>query len=240
MRVIFYVIGVFFAIFFLLNHCSHHVSTTTDQNNPIVLRQHALDQIVLLQPLKLHDAKEYEKLLQTSNAALQPSDVANLVGQSMWWDLRSIIESQADDEGQRLWVKAYLQQLYDAKRIGRCFEISFPLYNKKDPDAIRAMLRPSTQEQSAAALTYILTHHGTYSSIERMQAPEGWSHVAQKLSQRFGDDLNLLNMGETAKDKNRQCDVVIGTFEEVLALDPEPRGRVIRWMLNNHVAVTIF
>jgi hypothetical protein len=239
MRIIFYVIGIVFVVFFLLNRCTHHDSAIA-QNNPIALRQQALDQIVLLQPIKLYDAKEYEKLMQAANAALQPGDVASAVSQSMWWDLRSIIESQADDEGQRLWVAAYLQQLYDAKRKGRCFEISFPLYNKRDPDAVRAMLRPSTQEQTAVALTYILTHHGTHSSVEHMEAPEGWSQVAQKLSQRFGDDLNLLNMGETAQDKNRQCDVVIGTFEEMLALEPEPRGRVIRWMLNDHIAVTIF
>ena len=239
MRVILAVIGIVFVFFFLLNRCSHHDSATV-QNNPIALRQQALDQIVLLQPIKLHDAKEYEKVMQTANAAIQPSDVATAVSQSMWWDLRSMIEAQADDEGQRLWVAAYLQQLYDAKRKGRCFEISFPLYNKRDPDSVRAMLRPSTQEQTAAALTYILTHHGTSSSVEHMQAPEGWSPVAQKLSQRFGDDLNLLNLGETAQDKNRQCDVVIGTFEEILSLEPDPRGRVIRWMLNNHISVTIF
>jgi hypothetical protein len=239
MRVILSVIGIVFVFFFLLNRCSYQGSATA-QNNPIALRQQALDQIVLLQPIKQYDAKEYEKVIQTANGAMQPSDVANLVSQSMWWDLRSIIEARADDEGQRLWVAAYLQQLYDAQRKGRCFEISFPLYNKRDPDAVRAMLRPSTQQQSAAALTYILTHHGTYSSVEHMQAPEGWSKVAQKLSQRFGDDFNLFNMGETAKDKNRQCDVVIGTFEEMLALDPEPRGRMIRWMLNNHISVTIF
>ncbi|ESK54502.1 hypothetical protein [Acinetobacter tjernbergiae] len=236
------VIGVIFATFFLLNRCSKHdiEPTSSTQNTPIQQRQGALDQIVLLQPLKQHAVKEYESIQQTANSSIQSQEMVAAVSSTLWWKLREIVEKQADDEGQRLWANAYLQQLYDAKRKGNCFPISFPLYSKTSPDERRALLSQSTQQQTAAALTYILTHQGTRSIVERMQAPEAWSKIAEKLRQDYVADVDLLNAGETAKDKNKQCEVVARTFEYILSLPMEQQGPVIRWMLNNHITVGVF
>ena len=240
MRAALVVIGVVFAAFFLMHRCSQNkVSTSAGQGSPIELRQQALDQIVLLQPLKQYDAKEYDKLQQVANNALQPNEVADDVRSTLWWRLRSIVEAQADDEGQQLWAKAYLQQLYDAKSKANCFPFSFPLYSKTSTDEKRALLTQRTQQQSAEALTYILTHHGgKRSKVD--QTPEGWASVAGKLSQDYGDDADLINAGETAKDKYKQCNVVISTFEYMLALPEEQRGQVIRWLLGRHIAVAVF
>lgn len=242
MKVAFMVIGLIFAAFFLLNRCSQHgeASNNTVPNNPVEQRQNVLDQIVLLQPLKQHAVKDYEAIQQAANGAIQSQEVNAAVSSTLWWKLREIIEKQADDEGQRLWTKAYLQQLYDAKRKGNCFPVSFPLYSKTSADERRALLSQGTQQQSAAALTYILTHQGKRSTVERMQSPLGWREIAQKLQQDYGDDANLINAGETAKDKNRQCEVVIRTFEYILSLPVEQQGPVIRWILNDHIAVGVF
>lgn len=242
MKVAFMVVGGIFILFFLLNRCSQHdLSATQDvQNNPIEQRQQILDQIVLLQPIKQHAGKEYEAVQQLANGVIQPNEITDQVSRDLWWKLRAIIEKQADDEGQRLWTKAYLQQLYDAKRKGNCFPVSFPLYSKTSVEAYRALLSQNTQQQSAEALTYILTHQGKRSVVERMQPPAEWSQIAQKLRQDYGDDAYLLNAGETAEDKNKQCEVVVRTFEYILSLPTEQQGPVIRWMLNTHISVAVF
>ncbi|ENX41177.1 hypothetical protein [Acinetobacter sp. NIPH 2100] len=242
MKAAFIVIGVIFATFFLLNRCSHRdvISDQAVQSNPVQQRQQALDQIVLLQPLKQHAFKDYESIQQTANASVQPEEMLAFVSSTLWWKLRDIVEKQADDEGQRLWIKAYLQQLYDAKRKGNCFPIAFPLYGKTSIDERRGLLSQSTQQQTAAALDYILTHQGTHSAVDRMQAPSAWMQIADKLRQDYGQDADLLNAGETAQDKNKQCEVVIRTFEYILSLPLEEQGPVIRWMLNRHISVSIF
>ncbi|WP_336040865.1 hypothetical protein [Acinetobacter dispersus] len=242
MKAAFIVIGVIFATFFLLNRCSHR-DATSDQSinhNPIEQRQQALDQISLLQPLKQHLPKDYETLQQTANASVQPEEMLAAVSSTLWWKLRDIVEKQADDEGQRLWTKAYLQQLYDAKRKGNCFPIAFPLYGKTSIDERKALLSSAAQQQTVAALTYILTHQGAHSSVDRMQAPQAWGQIADKLRQDYGQDADLLNAGETAQDKNKQCEVVIRTFEYILSLPPEEQAPVIRWMLNRHISVSVF
>lgn len=162
------------------------------------------------------------------------------VSSTLWWKLREIVEKQADDEGQRLWTKAYLQQLYDAKSNGNCFPIAFPLYAKTTIDERRNLLSIATQQQTAAALNYILTHQGSRSVVERMQAPPEWTEIAEKLRQDYATDADLLNAGETAPDKNKQCEVVIRTFEYILSLPVEKQGPVIRWMLDRHIAVSVF
>lgn len=241
MKVAFMVIGLIFVTFFLLNRCSQHdTASNTVQSNPVEQRQNTLDQIVLLQPLKQHAPKDYEAIQQTANGGTQSQEIMAAVSSTLWWKLREMVERQADDEGQRLWTKAYLQQLYDAKRKGNCFPVSFPLYSKISMDERRALLSQTTQQQAAAALTYILTHQGKRSVVERMQAPKEWQQVAQKLQQDYGSDADLINAGETAKDKNKQCEVVIRTFEYILSLPVEQQGPVIRWILNNHIAVGVF
>ncbi len=236
------VIGVIFTVFLLLNRCSQHEPATaqTIQNNPVEQRQTALDQIVLLQPLKQHAFKDYETIQQTANAAVQSEEMLAAVSSTLWWKLREIVEKQADDEGQRLWAKAYLQQLYDAKRKGNCFAIAFPLYGKTTIDERRNLLSIATQQQTAAALNYILTHQGSRSVVNRMQAPPAWIQIAEKLRQDYGADADLLNAGETAPDKNRQCEVVIRSFEYILSLPAEQQGPVLRWMLDRHIAVSVF
>lgn len=242
MRVALIVIGVIFSIFFLMHRCSQsRTSTSAMQNSPIEQRQQALDQIVLLQPIKQYATKDYDEFVQAANGATQPNEVASAVKSTLWWKLRSIVETQADDEGQQRWAKAYLQQLYDARNQGNCFPISFPLYSRTTADENRALLQPSTQRQSAQALTYILTHHdGIRTAVNSTQASEGWASVSEKLVRDYGDDANLMNVGETAKDKRRQCDVVISAFEYMLALPDEQQGQVIRWMLSQHIAVAVF
>lgn len=64
--------------------------------------------------------------------------------------------------------------------------------------------------------------------------------IADKLRQDYGQDADLLNAGETAQDKNKQCEVVIRTFEYILSLHPEEQAPVIRWMLNRHISVSVF
>lgn len=242
MRAAFIVIGAIFTVFFLLNRCSQHELTSGQavQNNPVEQRQNLLDQIILLQPLKQHAFKDYESIQQTANAVVQPEEMLAAVSSSLWWKLREIVEKQADDEGQRLWAKAYLQQLYDAKRKGNCFPIVFPLYAKTTIDERRNLLSVATQQQTAAALDYILTHQGTHSVVDRMQAPPAWIQIADKLRQDYGTDADLINAGETAQDKNKQCEVVIRTFEYILSLPVEQQGPVIRWMLDRHIAVSVF
>ncbi|UUM26399.1 hypothetical protein NQU59_11905 [Acinetobacter colistiniresistens] len=242
MKSAFIVIGAIFIIFFLLNRCSHHdpVSDQSNNQNPIGQRQQNLDQIILLQPLKQHLPKEYETIQQTANASVQSNEMLAAVSSTLWWKLRDIVEKQADDEGQRLWIKAYLQQLYDAKRKGNCFPIAFPLYSKTSIEERKALLSITTQQQTAAALTYILTHKGKRSPVDHMQAPSTWTGIADKLRQDYGQDANLLNAGETATDKNKQCEVVIRTFEYILSLPQEEQAPVIRWMLNRHISVSVF
>ena len=242
MRVALIVIGVVFSIFFLMHRCSQsRTSVGAMQSSPIEQRQQALDQIILLQPVKQYATKDYEELEQAANGVSQPSEVAATVKSTLWWKLRNIVEARADDEGQRLWSKAYLQQLYDARNQGNCFPISFPLYSRTTVDDNRALLQPSTQRQSAQALNYILTHHdGVRSKVDRMQAPEGWASVSENLVRDYGDDADLINAGETAKDKRRQCDVVISTFEYMLALPDGQQAQVIRWMLDRHISVAVF
>jgi len=173
-------------------------------------------------------------------AALNVNEIEASVSSTLWWKLREIIEKKADDEGQRLWANAYLQQLYDAKRKGDCFPISFPLYSRTSPQQRRALLSQNTQQQSSEALTYILTHNGKRSVVDRMQAPEAWSQVADKLRQDYGAEADLINSGETAEDKNKQCEVVVRTFEYILSLPQEQQGPVIRWFLDKHISVGIF
>lgn len=242
MRITFIVIGLVFASFFLLNRCSQRDTVSTDnmQNNPIQQRQSVLEQIVLLQPLKQHAVTEYETIQQTANAAIQPQEIQSAVSSTLWWKLREIVEKQADDEGQRLWTNAYLQQLYDARQRGNCFPVSFPLYSRVSADERRALFSPKTQQQSADALTYILTHQGKRSVLESRQAPPEWQHIAEKLRQDYAEDADLINAGETAADKKKQCDVVIRTFEYILSLPVEQQGPVIRWMLNTHISVGVF
>ncbi|MDE2421029.1 MAG: hypothetical protein KGO49_07610 [Gammaproteobacteria bacterium] len=242
MRAALIVIGVIFSIFFLMHRCSQsRTSSSTVQNTPIEQRQQVLDQIVLLQPIKQYATKDYEELVQVANGTAQSSEVAAAVKSTLWWKLRNIVEARADDEGQQRWAKAYLQQLYDARSQGNCFPISFPLYSRTTVDENRELLQPSTQRQSAQALTYILTHHdGIRTAGDSMQASEGWASVSDKLVRDYGDDANLINVGETAKDKRRQCDVVISAFEYMLALPDAQQGQVIRWMLHNHIAIAVF
>lgn len=242
MRAALMVIGVIFAVFFLLNRCSQHELTSGQaaQNSPVEQRQNLLDQIVLLQPLKQHAIKDYETIQQTANATVQPEEMLTAVSSTLWWKLREIVEKKADDEGQRLWTKAYLQQLYDAKRKGNCFPIAFPLYAKTTIDQRRNLLSIATQQQTATALNYILTHQGSRSVVDRMQAPPEWTEIAEKLRQDYAADADLLNAGETAPDKNKQCEVVIRTFEYILSLPVEKQGPVIRWMLDRHIGVSVF
>ncbi|WP_336948539.1 hypothetical protein [Acinetobacter junii] len=242
MKVVFIVIGFIFIIFFMLNRCSHQElpANTQDANNPIAQRQDILDQIVLLQPLKQYASKDYESIQQTANGVVNVNEIEASVSSTLWWKLREIIEKKADDEGQRLWANAYLQQLYDAKRKGDCFPISFPLYSKTSPQQRRALLSQNTQQRSSEALTYILTHNGKRSVVDRMQAPEAWSQVADKLRQDYGAEADLINSGETAEDKNKQCEVVVRTFEYILSLPQEQQGPVIRWFLDKHISVGIF
>lgn len=242
MKVVFIVIGFIFIIFFMLNRCSHQElpANTQDANNPIAQRQNILDQIVLLQPLKQYASKDYESIQQTANGVVNVNEIEASVSSTLWWKLREIIVKKADDEGQRLWANAYLQQLYDAKRKGDCFPISFPLYSKTSPQQRRALLSQNTQQQSSEALTYILTHNGKRSVVDRMQAPEAWSQVADKLRQDYGAEADLINSGETAEDKNKQCEVVVRTFEYILSLPQEQQGPVIRWFLDKHISVGIF
>lgn len=241
MRAALIVIVVVFSIFFMISRCSHHQPPTrAGQSHPIEQRQDALDQIVLLQPLKENATKDYEAIELSASGGIPPQEVAAAIRSTLWWKLRDIIERQADDEGQLLWVNAYLQQLENAKNHGDCFAISFPLYSKTSPDEVRALLYPSTQQKAAEALTYMLTHHGVHSTVDSMQAPEGWSVVSERLSHDYGNDADLINAGSTAEDKNKQCDVVISMFESILALPDEQRGRVIRWILDKHISVAVF
>ena len=177
MRNLFLIVGVIFAIFYGLNRFSQSKSDQIPQNNPIAQREQKLGQLVLLQPLKQYAAKPYEEALQIANSA-QPNEVDTAVASSLWWSLRRVIEQQADDQGQYLWAQAYVQQLYDARQADRCFAISFPLYSKNTPQQLREFLAESTRKQSADALTYILTHSGARSVVERMQAPAAWMGIA--------------------------------------------------------------
>lgn len=240
MKHLFLVLILVFAAFYIMNRFSQHDHpTTAASSDPIAQRQQQLDQIVLLKPIQQHDAKRYDELMQLANSA-QPNELEAMLKSSLWWKIRTTVEQQADDEGQYRWAKAYLEQLYDARRADHCFSISFPLYSQDTPQQIREFLLESTQQQSRDALTYILTHHGERSVLEPMQTPEAWFTVAQHLSQEYGADAELLNAGETATNKRKQCDVVIRTFEYVLSLPVEDRGKVLRWLLSKHIAVAIF
>ena len=242
MRVVLIVIGVVFASFFLMNRCSQHADpTNAAQSDPIAQRQQVLDQVVLLEPLKQYAPKDYEAMQQAANSEADPDKIVATLRSPLWWKLREIIEKRADDQGQKLWANAYLQQLYNAKYHGNCFPISFPLYSRTSVEENRALLHPSTQQKSAEALTYILTHlDGARSTLDSSYPPEGWSTVSERLRSEYGDDAGLINAGETAEDKKKQCDVVISTFEYMLALPDEQQGRVIRWMLNTHISVAVF
>lgn len=239
MRNLFLIVGVIFAIFYGLNRFSQSKSDQIPQNNPIAQREQKLGQLVLLQPLKQYAAKPYEEALQIANSA-QPNEVDTAVASSLWWSLRRVIEQQADDQGQYLWAQAYVQQLYDARQADRCFAISFPLYSKNTPQQLREFLAESTQKQSADALTYILTHSGARSVVERMQAPAAWMGIAQHLRQEYGADADMINQGEVATDKRKQCDVVIRAFEYSLSLPEQDRGKVLRWLLDRHISVAVF
>lgn len=136
MRNFFFIVGAIFAVFYLCTRFSVSNSAQTSLNNPIAEREHNLNQLVLLQPLKQHDAQINQDVLKTANAA-QSNQVVDAVAPSLWWTLRRVVEQRADDQGQYLWAQAYVQQLYDARRADRCFEIAFPLYNKTPPQQLQ-------------------------------------------------------------------------------------------------------
>jgi len=240
MRNFFLVIAVIFAGFYAMNRFSSSDSSAVVQNNPIAEREQKLNQLVLLQPFKQHHAKPYEEAVQAANTALPNNDIEAVVSGSFWWSLRRVVEQQADDQGQYLWAQAYLQQLYDARRADRCFAIAFPLYSKLPPAQIREFLADSTQKQTADALSYILTHSGSRSVVERMQMPTAWQGVAERLRQEYGADADMINQGEVASDKRKQCDVVIRTFEYSLSLPEQERGPVLRWLLDHHISAVVF
>lgn len=90
------------------------------------------------------------------------------------------------------------------------------------------------------ALSYILTHSGQRSVVESMHTPAAWQGVAEHLRQEYGADADMLNQGEVAADKRKQCDVLIRTFEYMLSLPEQERGGVLRWFLERHISVVVF
>ena len=64
--------------------------------------------------------------------------------------------------------------------------------------------------------------------------------IAQHLRQEYGADADMINQGEVATDKRKQCDVVIRAFEYSLSLPEQDRGKVLRWLLDRHISVAVF
>lgn len=212
------------------------------------LVQRQLDQFVLLQPVKQNAFIEYEKIkkLNIGLTSLPNDDIENGVRNLLRYYLRNKI-SGADDEGHRLWATSLVQQLHDAKAKGNCEAIAF--YDEKpvNSEIIRSLLTPMTQQQAAQAITYIINHKRSNTSICpqgicAVEQPKEWEIIEKRMIDEFGPDVELFNHGLIEKEKNKQCVLKIRLFENILALPPQQSSTVLHWFFTKSTAnkVAIF
>ncbi|OTG70132.1 hypothetical protein B9T26_14280 [Acinetobacter sp. ANC 4169] len=212
------------------------------------LVQRKLDQFVLLQPVKQNDLIEYEKIkkLNIGLTSLPNDDIEDGVRNLLRYYLRNKI-SGANDEGQRLWAASLVQQLQDAKAKGNCEAIAYYDEQLADSKTIQSLLTPMTQQQAAHAISYIITHKKENNSTCpygtcTVQQPKEWEIVERRMIEEFGPDVRLFNQGLNEKNKNKQCDLKIRLFENILALPLKQRAAVLHWFFVNSTAnrVAIF
>ena len=212
------------------------------------LVQRQIDQFVLLQSVKQNDSVEYEKIikLNMSSTTLPNEKIENGVGQLLRYYLRIKI-SGANSEGQHLWANSLIQQLQDAKAKGNCEAIAYYDEQLTNRETIQSLLSPTTQQQAAQAISYMITHkrkndsacpHGTCS----VQQPKEWQIIENRMIDEFGADVKLFDQGLNEKHKNKQCDLKIRLFENILALPPHQSSLVLHWFFTQSTAniVAIF
>lgn len=202
----------------------------------------ALDHFVLLQAVKQNDLTEYEKIkkLNIGLTSLPNDDVEDGVRNLLRYYLRNKIAG-ADDEGQRLWATSLVQQLQDAKVKGNCEAIAYYDEQPSNRKTIQSLLTPITQQQAAHAISYIITHKRVNNSTCphrtcTVQQPKEWEIVEKRMIEEFGPDVKLFNLGLNEKDKNKQCDLKIRLFENILALPPQQSAIVLHWFFANSIA----
>lgn len=246
MKVILAIIGFIFATLFAYNFyisSSPSVDVSKEHNNPIKQRTTALSDIRLVAAIK-NDSEIYSSVQQAANST-SVDNIFNTVRGSLWWDVRRLVEQYADDEGQRLWAEAYLQQLREAQRAGKCPPFSFPIYERLEQQEIYDILSNETQQKTVDALTYIVENKAEEPiAVPDMSELTGednyWIPIVQQLRKKYGDDIDLINQGEVAKDRKRQCDVLISYLEVILSKKPSERAAALRYFLDRHIAVVIF
>ncbi|MFW2176367.1 MULTISPECIES: hypothetical protein [unclassified Moraxella] len=212
-------------------------------SSPIAQREQVLNSLVLVRAIKQGDDKLFQQLQAETNGT-QQADANQIANHSMLkYRLNALLKNDVSDEGQRKWAEAYLQQIRDAKLEGSCNTFAFPSNDDTDPKKVQDLLSSSTQHKSEQALAFALADKtGSKTNIDSLDSSVYWSPFVTKLQEKFGDDVSLLNgSGEaTSQDKNRPCDVVIGTMETLLSMPDNIRTPALRKFMQGRDTVVIF